>query len=235
MARRFRSRGTAGHAVRGYIPRWLLPAVFVFAVLIFFLYMLDHRLRPSVMTASAAIARRVGAEALNDALTTDISAYEDDDKLLTTTTVNGGKMTLTRVNMTELTKLQAIATRHAQASLQTLTNQTIRLPIVQMFSGSLISRSTFTLPVRITVIGSVHSKIDSDVESKGVNQVVHIVYLDLTTQVMVVSPFVTRPITIETKAPVAYVVMAGQVPNAYYYGAGVSGQKTPGISSFGQK
>ncbi|MFD1676929.1 sporulation protein YunB [Alicyclobacillus fodiniaquatilis] len=234
MARRFRVRGTTGHAVRVSIPRWLLPAAFVCAVLLFSLYMLDHRLRPSVMTASTAIARRVGAEALNDALTADISAYEDDDKLLTTTTVNGGKMTLTRVNMTALTQLQAIATKHAQASLQTLTNQTIRLPIVQMFSGSLISRSTFTLPVRITVIGSVHSKIDSDVESKGVNQVVHIVYLDLTAQVMVVSPFVTQPITIETKAPVAYVVMAGQVPNAYY-GAGVSGQKAPEISSFGQK
>lgn len=220
MSRRFRSRSRRKrlHRPAGrLIPVWLVPTTFVLLTLTLSLYLLDMRLRPMVMTASAALAHRAGSEALHAALDQDISSADEADDLLTTR-VGGsdGAFSVTSVNMAKLTELQGMATRDAQARLVELSRQTIRLPVVHMFSGSLLSGSTMTIPVRISMLGTVHSAIESDVETKGVNQVVHIIYLHVTADVMVITPFVTTPTSIETWAPVAYLVMSGPVPNAFY-------------------
>lgn len=169
------------------------------------------------MTASSALAHRVGSEALNAALSQDISQFTGSDHLLTTHFQGrDGTLSVTSVNMQELSLLQAEATHDAQERLSELSRQTIRLPIVHLLNGSLLSASTMTIPVRISMLGTVHSTIESDVETKGVNQVVHIISLHVTADIMVITPFVAAPASIDATTPVVYLVMAGPVPNAFY-------------------
>jgi sporulation protein YunB len=218
VSRRFRSRQANLPRLRLRASTRLLVVFLIFLTIVLgSVYMLDRRFRPIVTTASSALAHRAGAIALMDALTSQIKVDGPNLDLLTTVEQPSGTgtVTITQVDMSKLTLLQSDATRAAQERLQQFSQQTIRLPLVQMFSGSLISRTTMSIPVRVSMLGSVHSAIESDVKTQGVNQVVHIIYLHLTADVMVVTPFVTAPTTIEAKAPIAYIVMAGRVPNSY--------------------
>lgn len=224
MPRRFRSRpsrtyrsSSKSNRLPSRQPPWLLVTGLIVACLFGVIYLLDAKMRPIVVTASTTLAHRAGAEALNVALTDEIERSADAAHLFSTKVEDDNNgITVTRVDIAALTQLQSTATEAARDRLSTLSQQTIRLPLVNMFSGSLLSRSTLTIPVHINLLGTVHSSIESDVQSMGVNQVVHIIYLHVTAEVMVITPFVSRPTVIDTRAPVAYVVMAGPVPNAYY-------------------
>ncbi|MFB5192081.1 sporulation protein YunB [Alicyclobacillus fastidiosus] len=236
MAQRFRSRPspTRRLRIRRYrIVRasWGLRALIALCIVTLGAFFLDMKLRPVVTTASAALAHRVGAQALGEALTEEISSFPEDDKLVETSLQkeNGG-ITVTRLNLSLLTTLQGQATARAQSHLEDLSKQTIRLPVMHVLSGSLLSRSTLTIPVKISILGTAHSTIETEVETKGVNQVVHIVYLHLTADVMVLTPFVSSPTVIETRAPIAYLVMNGPVPNAYY-GTGSTDRSYPPSST----
>ncbi|GMA59819.1 hypothetical protein GCM10025859_02590 [Alicyclobacillus fastidiosus] len=210
---------------------WGLRALIAACLLVMGAFVLDMKLRPVVTTAAGALAHRVGAQALGEALTEEISSFPEDDKLVETSIQkeNGG-LTVTRLNLPLLTTLQGQATARAQLHLQALSKQTIRLPVMHVLSGSLLSRSTLTIPVKISILGTAHSNIETEVETKGVNQVVHIVYLHLTADVMVLTPFVSSPTVIETRAPIAYLVMNGPVPNAYY-GTGNTDRSYPPSSA----
>lgn len=221
MARSFKAKST--RPVRSISPKrssraWVLPVLCVILAFLAGVYLLDQRLRPLVTTAASALAKRAGAEALSEALSFDIATDVPTGSLVTTDIGkgSGGQLAITSINMAKLSQLQQLATHDAQERLAALSKQTIRLPLVQMFSGSLLSGTTMTIPVRITLKGAVHSAIESDVETKGVNQVVHIIYLRVTADIMVITPFVSTPTQVETRAPVAYLIMSGPVPNAYY-------------------
>lgn len=220
VARRFRSRPPR-KARAGFVhvrfPRWLFPLAVMAAVIGLGLYLFDARLRPVVTMASTAVAHRAGVEALNQAVTNEIAGDNEIKDLLDTTEESAdGDMTVTRVDMAALTRLQGDVTQAAQERLEALSQETIQLPLVQIFSGSLFSSSKWTIPVHVSMLGTVHANIESDVESKGVNQVVHIIYLHVTAEMMIMTPIVSAPVTIETKAPVAYLVMTGPEPSAAY-------------------
>lgn len=228
MARRFVSRPTStrtnpSHArtVRR-VPNWLLPVSLCAVVIAGVLFFIDYRLRPMVVATSSALAQRIGSDALTDALTAAIAHYPDAQTLVDTYfdhVSDRDTLGITTLDMAKLTMLQSIATSDAQERLSQLSTQRIRLPILQMFSGSLLSGYTMTVPVRFSLLGSVHSNIETDIQSEGVNQVVHVVYLDLKVNVMVMTPLINVPKTVQTRAPIVYLVMSGPVPNAFY-GAG---------------
>lgn len=222
MPRRFRSRPTIRHRAKGYfwaricvmIPRSLLAIMGVVSLVLGILYLLDAKMKPVVLAASSTMAHRVGAQALTMALADVVQEQAGDDHLFTTVPAsNHSQITMTRVDVSYLTKLQAAAGAEATERLNALSKQTIRLPLLSMYSGSLLSRSTWTIPVRIQLLGAVHTSIESDVMSKGVNQVVHIIWVREMAEVMVITPFVSRPTTVDAKSPVAYVVMSGPVPH----------------------
>ncbi|GMA56299.1 hypothetical protein GCM10025858_08020 [Alicyclobacillus sacchari] len=165
--------------------------------------LIDYRLRPIAINTSSALAQRIGSEALNEALVDAISDYPDAKSLVHSEIERGAggtSLTVTSVDMAKLAALQGVATRDAQNRLRELSHQHLRLPVLQLLSGSLLSGYALTVPVRFSLMGTVHSTLQTDIESKGVNQVVHVVYLELTANVMVIAPLVHVPTTVQTKA-----------------------------------
>jgi len=204
------------------LPAWFWPVACAILVFVGLIFLIDYRLRPIVINTSSALAQRIGSEALNEALVDAISDYPDAKSLVKSEIERGAggtSLAVTSLDMAKLAALQGVATRDAQTRLRELSHQHLRLPVLQLLSGSLLSGYALTVPVRFSLMGTVHSNLQTDIESKGVNQVVHVVYLELTANVMVITPLVHVPTTVQTRAPVVYLVMTGPVPNAYYQGS----------------
>jgi sporulation protein YunB len=196
---------------------WLIAFIAVLIVLAIAMSIVDIKLRPSIARASVAVATRVATEALNQAVTQELAQNADHAKLITFEGGAGPRdLTVTRLNLEAVTRIQSQATRRAEDSLKALSVQKIRLPIAHMLGGSVLSIADMNVPLRLSLLGNAHSSIAVDVKSVGVNQVVHILYLDISAQVNVVAPFVTAPIEVHSRSPIAYIVMSGSVPNSYY-------------------
>ncbi|WP_283204016.1 sporulation protein YunB [Alicyclobacillus sendaiensis] len=185
---------------------------------------LEWRLAPMVRTASATLAARVATEALNEAMGEVLSSYPDGKDLVNVRLERGASgqaLSIVTLDMAKLATLQTEAIHASETRLQTLRRQTLALPVLQALSGSILAGYTATVPVSFSLVGAVHARLDADVASKGVNQVVHIVYLELTADVMTITPLVRSPVHVTSRTPVVYIIMSGPVPNVVYPG-GVS-------------
>ena len=189
--------------------------VFTFMVLVLSLVIYaDLRVRPMVAASARMIAKRAATEALNEAVTAEMAEDVDYKKIVQ---IQGkqGDLTTANFDLAKVTELQAAATERADAALRSLSQSTLRLPFAQVVGGSLFTTFTPIIPVRMTLMGDAHSSVEMDTRTVGVNQSVHIIYLDISADMSVVSPLVSTPLTITSRIPVAYVVLMGEVPKTY--------------------
>ena len=61
------------------------------------------------------------------------------------------------------------------------------------------------------------SNVNSQFTSKGINQTIHKINLDLTCKVSILTPMETISETIETRVLLGETVIIGEVPENYYY------------------
>ncbi len=201
--------------------RWFAFALLCLAALAFGAFWVEWRLAPIVRTSSASLAARVATEALNEAMGEVLAAYPNGEELVRVRMERGPSgqaFSIVTLDMAKLAKLQSEAIHASETRLQTLRRQTLPLPLLQALSGSILAGYTVTVPVSFSLVGAVHARLDADVESKGVNQVVHIVYLELTADVMTMAPLVRAPVHVTARSPVVYVIMSGPVPNVVFPG-----------------
>lgn len=218
---------------RGYrLGPFLTP--FLSLVLVFGLafYWLDVKVRPVVMLAAKAIATRAATEALNEAVTEEIAHDADYSRIVELDNGPDGHLQVARFNFASVTQLQSAATQQALTNLRALSADSLELPVGQVLAGPLIGNAGPRLPIHLYVVGSAHSSVTTDVKSVGVNQTVHILYLDLSAEVSVVAPLITTPVRVQSRVPLAYIVLAGRVPNTYLYnGSGSVPPLLPAIPS----
>lgn len=190
---------------------------FVLAIMVLILSLViyaDFRVRPMVAASARMIAKRAATEALNEAVTAELAQDVDYEKIVR---VEGkqGSLTAAHFDFAKVTELQSAATERADAALRSLANTTLRLPFAQVVGGSLFTTFTPIVPVRMTLMGDAHSSVQMETRTVGVNQSVHIIYLDISADMSVVSPLVSTPLSITSRIPVAYVVLMGEVPKTY--------------------
>lgn len=233
---RFRS----SRAGRAWTSGWrgrTTPGMWVSALAISLLSLLayaDYRVRPMVQASARAIAMRAATVALNDAINGEIASDAEFDKIVQIDTAAGGKMAAAHVNFAAVTDIQAAATKRADQVLHGLSETTLRLPWTQVVGGTLFTTFAPNIPVRMTFIGDAHSAVVMETKTVGVNQSVHTVYLDITADVNVIAPFVSGPLAVHSRVPIAYVVLAGEVPNTFVGAAGgVLPYVAPGAASPG--
>ncbi len=216
-----RGREARAQGRRQPARRWFGVSLSCFAVIGFFIAWLEWRLAPMVRTASTSLATRVATEALNEAMGEVLSSYPDGKALVdirVERAVSGQAFSIVTLDMAKLAKLQNEAIHASETRLHTLRRQTLELPVLQALSGSILAGYTATLPVSFSLVGAVHARLDADVATKGVNQVVHIVYLELTADVMTMTPLVRSPVHVTARSPVVYIIMSGPVPNVVFPG-----------------
>lgn len=175
----------------------------------------EVKLRPAIAVAAEAVATRAATDALNQAVTEEMAQNTSYGHILHVEKNRQGDLAVADFDFPAVIQIQTQATSRAESLLRDLGHETFRLPLLQTVGGSLFSAVGPTIPVRAYLVGSAHSSVQADVKSVGINQTVHMLYLELTAQVHVVAPLVTKPIQIHSRVLLAYVIFNGKVPNAF--------------------
>jgi len=227
MAMKFR----AGRR-RGVNWRFVFFALLVLVVFttVQFLNYFDNNLRPTLMAAAEAYSKEVATKAINDSITKRLSAEVDYDRLINFREGKDGKVQAGFFNLSEATKVQERAVTSIQEDLHNLERTDLKIPMGVAMENSLLANWGPNVPVKITPVGHVLSKVGWETKEVGINQTVHILYLEIDVDTSVIIPFQTEKVHVSTKAPLAYLWTHGDVPQMVYNAKGesVTGSPPPG-------
>jgi sporulation protein YunB len=192
-------------------------------------YYVESHLRPTFVKIAEVESKKMASEAINDSIAKKISEEANYSKLVNLTQRQDGKLTAGYFDLQEATKIQYRLTSHIQEELHHLEEEQIEVPIGVAFDNVILASLSPNVPVRVAPVGHVQSQVGYETKEVGINQTVHVLYLDIQVEVEVIVPFATRPSELHTKVPIAYLVMVGDVPQMVYNSKG----ETVGSSSGG--
>ena len=77
--------------------------------------------------------------------------------------------------------------------------------------------------IRISSIGNIETNLNSEFTSQGINQTLHRIYVDISCNVKVLTPFKHIERKITNKVLLAENVIVGHIPDTYYNLEGLNG------------
>lgn len=206
----------------------------IFALLVLFVfaiaqtvYFVESSLRPTFIKVAEEKTRHIATEAINGSISERISEDTNYSRLIDLKTSSAGKVTAGYFNMVEAARIQNEVTKSIEGVLQSLQEKKMYIPLGQAAGSSLLSQLGPDIPVEIEPVGNVKSDIGWETQERGINQVIHTLYLDITVHTSVIVPFMTKPSEVKTKVPIAYVFLVGDVPQMVFNAKGETvGQTT---------
>lgn len=91
------------------------------------------------------------------------------------------------------------------------------LPSGIIFNNIFLNNLLPKIPVRLNLVGTIFSRITTDVESYGINNAIFKVNLNVSTEIKTVLPFTSKTSSLEASIPIIIKIIEGEVPS-YYFG-----------------
>jgi len=198
-----------------FIPRLWLAAVLLLFLSVYFFWIVESNLKPTLLTIAEARATLIATQTINNVINEKVSTIIDPQSLITVRVDDRGKVVLIQPNAMEFNKMAADTTIKVQDGLRAIANEKIYIPIGQVVGSQLIASWGPNIVVTIIPVGTVQVNVVDKFEQAGINQTRHMVYLMATTTVRIVIPLVSKIVSVNTQVPITDYVVVGEVPNTY--------------------
>lgn len=190
---------------------------FLIAIIVILIIFLDllKTIMPTVQTLcenkSKAIALQVTTETVKES-TKDI----EYNNLMNLYYDNQNKISGLSANVTRMNTLSAEISYKIQEKLEKITEETVTIPIGKILGWSIFSGFGPKVSIKIMPSGNVTADFRTEFVSEGINQTRHTIYIDVTTSVRTVAPFVSENKKFTTSLKIAETIIIGDIPQTYY-------------------
>lgn len=188
-------------------------AIFIFTLLIISLYVIDQYVTPIILAEGDIIMRGKATEILNKTALDEFSKEFSYDDIIKVVKDNEGNIVMLQADTIKMNKIASDVTLKSQNELKRQSKVDIKVPLSYLLHNNLIGRIGPNVKIRIEPIGYIETSYASTLESAGINQVRHKIYVNMKTHVRVVLPMESNDVEINTEIPIAETVIVGKVPN----------------------
>lgn len=164
-------------------------------------------------------ARQIGTYIMNNA-SNMILDNTDYKNIVSIEESENGKVLKTDVVV--INKIASDIALEAEKQFRELERETIKIPIGALTGNKLLSGSGPNMNIKIIPTGNILTEIKNEFESKGINQTVYRIYLELTCKVSIISQYKTIEDEIINQVLLVETVIVGDVPNSYYNLEGIN-------------
>ncbi|TVX98705.1 sporulation protein YunB [Cohnella terricola] len=199
---------------------WLIALLIVLFLIIQGAIFLDRELRQPLMFLAKIKVNQLATNAINDAIKSELAQALDSDKLIRWRTNADGKITGFEVDYKQQMAITARTIEVVERSLQEHEEVPERIPIGHVLNSPIISSIGPSVSIKFRPASVVKVEVETEQKEAGINNLLVEVYARIRTEVAVIIPFDREPEVIETKIPLSYALVVGDVPTYYYDGSG---------------
>ncbi|MFC9711967.1 sporulation protein YunB [Paenibacillus sp. NPDC056933] len=236
MRRRWRSRRSrrGRKPPNGRRKMWLIILlVTAFCLMQGFAYV-DKKMKPPIMHLAKIRVKQIATEAINTAITAQVSEGKSTEGLIDWKTDTAGKVSGFMLNYDEHMRITASTMNIVQSTLQNVHMLKEKIPLGQALGSPVLASFGPSIPVRIEPQGAVKVDLNTRQQNAGINMILVEVYIHIIAEVAVVVPFDMEPETVDTEIPISYLLVVGDVPMYYYDNqgkpVGSNGSNAPAIA-----
>lgn len=197
---------------------YILLIIFILFFLSF--YLVDFRIRPTLINLAEAKAKQMATRAINEAVRSNISPNIRYQSLINLNFDKEGKVAFMQPNTSEINRISSEATLAVQNRLKDLPRQTIKVPVGQIIGLKMFAGYGPDLPVAVMPVGIVSSSIEDSFDVAGINQIRHRIFVVVNATIRMTIPFVNQQVRISSRIPLVEAIVMGGVPNIYVGGNG---------------
>ncbi|BBI35148.1 sporulation protein YunB [Cohnella abietis] len=195
---------------------WLIMLVIVTFILIQGTMFLDRELRQPLMFLAKIRVNQLATEAINTAIKEEIAQNAVTNNMIQWKTTPEGKITGFLIDYKEQMGITAKTTEIVSRVLKEHEDIPEKIPIGHALNSPLISSFGPSVSVKFHPASVVKVDVETKQSEAGINNVLIEVYVRIRADISVVIPFDKEPETVETKIPLSYVMVVGDVPTYYY-------------------
>ena len=190
-----------------------IVVIILIAVLTF--YGITKAINPIINEMCITKAKNIATQISNEEATVIMNKYTYDD-LITIIRDADGNIKMLQTNTKSINQIMSDIPVNIVKRFEEKNNEDIYI-----YSGSILGLKIFSavgpkIHIKIANIGNVDTKLESDFKAQGINQTLHRIYLILTCEITILTPYDTIKQRIENQVLIAESVIVGTVPYFYY-------------------
>ena len=192
-------------------PKFFKYLIIFLLLAVLALILCDGKISRTIMEISSIEAKERSNEAINEALSYNISAMDlktEDFFIYTSENAYSADMLL-------INNLSANVSRYISDYMQKKSRLKIEIPIGMLTGIDMLSNMGPDLNVYVKPAGAVNISTKSQIISAGINQVNYKIYFDVEIESKIVMPLKEESITFRKEILIVDTVIKGSIPEAY--------------------
>lgn len=194
----------------------ILRTILVLLLIISLFSALDKRIRPVVTTMSQYQCRVISVLAMNEAVS-DVMLQNEGlyEKLVETRYSPDGTVSSISVNSIEVNRVKEELTKALSNKLLSIGKQKIGIPIGTLSGWQLLAGRGPNVSLTIIPASYVSSQIIDKLESAGINQTQHRIFIEFSVEMSAILPGYSTSVEVESEMCIAQTLIVGKVPQLY--------------------
>ncbi|MDD6142871.1 MAG: sporulation protein YunB [bacterium] len=195
----------------GCLRRMLIIILFLVALIV----AVEGNLSQTMLDMAYAQAYSMAVETLNRAVKDVTENGVGYEELIDMRLDGDGHVSLLRANTMRMNEIAARTALKAEDELNSIKNQFVEIPLGAGLGVRFLSGFGPRIRVQILPVGAVHTSFDTQLETAGINQTRHKIFLTLRATVSLIIPTGSQLVEVESKIPIAESIIVGDVPQSF--------------------
>lgn len=195
----------------GCLRRALIVILFFAAMIV----AVEGNLSQTMLDMAYAQAYSMAVETLNRAVKDVTENGVGYEELIDMRLDGEGHVSLLRANTMRMNEIAAQTALKAEDELNSIKNQFVEIPLGAGLGVRFLSGFGPRIRVQILPVGAVHTSFDTQLETAGINQTRHKIFLTLRATVSLIIPTGSQLVEVESKIPIAESIIVGDVPQSF--------------------
>lgn len=238
------------HNIKIKVSNIIVITIILLVIAIFLCFrIINKKIKPILLNIAESESKKLATLVINDAISKQLASDLTVDNLFNMTTDKNGNITSIDFNSVIVNKVLTTTTSTAILNIKYIEEGKVELldlpdsvivsydekdlkkgiiysiPSGAIFGNTILANVGPKIPVKFSLIGSVTSGINTKITNYGINNALIEVYVDLSVDLEVILPLMTKKTVVETSVPVAIKLVQGNIPE--YYSSSLS---TPSLS-----
>lgn len=201
------------------LKKTMLITLIMLMLLVFLFYRISNNVSKLILEYSKQEAIKWTSDVLNDSISFDSFENFYDEELFTITKNNSNEIQMIDYNTYMVNAFLRDVVSDIQTNFNVLQENdvTFYIPFGAIFQNVFFNNSGPLIPVKVRLVGSIISNVETDIEEYGINNSLIEMSIRIEVKEKIMLPLMSEEIVLVNNIPISHKIITGTIPS--YYGS----------------